>query len=446
MKESSTEIQVCAYCTAEGVEGNHTSDNLIEVEALVFRSRPNHNLSDEMEQRLRNDYAYSDEQILYRRTEIYHDYESRLVCLDHLHTCEWCSEVYPVPNDSLDDQTGLPMERSTWGRSMERAEYDHQDELCRNCAGDAYTCNRCDELMNSDETRAVDGDYWCEGCTEDGATYCDNCDEYSRYDCGCRESQYIHDYSYKPDPIFQISGGSQVEYRRERVGTIFMGFELEVESNSGDRVDGSEYVHGKSNRERDFYLKSDGSLNDGFEIVSHPMTLARFQELDLSWMEGLTNQGFTSWSANTCGIHVHISRDAFKSPSHTYKFAQFIAMHKTEMTRLGGRDSDRWATFDGTDRKIMPYIKGQMHPHRYEAVNFCNNNTLELRFFKGSLRAKRLLSALELTHAVATYTGIIDSNDAINGALHWSPFASWVTEMASEDYPNLVHYITKFSL
>jgi hypothetical protein len=300
-------------------------------------------------------------------------------------------------------------------------------------------------LCNSDEVSSVDGDYWCEGCRED-ATYCDNCDEWSRYSCGCRDDEYIHDYSYKPDPIFQISGGSEVEYRRERVGTIFMGFELEVEANHCDRTDGAEYVNSKSNGERDFYLKSDGSLNNGFEIVSHPMTLTRFQELDLSWMETLTDRGFTSWSAGTCGIHVHISRDAFKSPSHTYKFAQFISMHKSEMTRLGGRDSDRWANFDGTSRKIMPYLKGELHPHRYEAVNFCNNNTLELRFFKGSLRQKRLLSALELTHAVATYTGIIDSNDAIQGALQWSPFASWVTELASEDYPNLVHYITKFSL
>lgn len=72
----------------------------------------------------------------------------------------------------------------------------------------------------------------------------------------------IQDYYYKPEPIFYGEG------------CRFFGVELEIdyggESDSSARAildvangNGLEYL----------YCKHDGSLDDGFELVSHPMTL-----------------------------------------------------------------------------------------------------------------------------------------------------------------------------
>lgn len=40
------------------------------------------------------------------------------------------------------------------------------------------TCAHCGQIVNVDETQFVDGDVWCEECTERDAFYCEHCDEY----------------------------------------------------------------------------------------------------------------------------------------------------------------------------------------------------------------------------------------------------------------------------
>ena len=124
-------------------------------------------------------------------------------------------------------------------------------------------CSRCDELVGDDYYYICDqSESWCESCAMDHATWCDGCDErYSDrisfydindrdisrceycasnnyswcddheeyyddecYKCGYDPRTSIHDYSYKPDPIF--------------IGTdkhdLFFGIEVEAEIWSGD--------------------------------------------------------------------------------------------------------------------------------------------------------------------------------------------------------------------
>lgn len=441
---STTETdEVCFYAENLAEGEIHTCEGYIDgYEVQIHTLEPNYRFQTEGYADSLRERGYPEEDIERMRKVIVTTNVVRTACHGSTSSCHACGDLYLQPHARLDDVTGRAM--NVW--SDPRSYYPNYEDLCRSCSSTTVRCERCDAYTDVDESAWVDGDTWCDSCLSNDSYYCDDCGEHSRWECTDHNGsgRFVHDYSYKPDPIFQTSGGEIVSYRRERMGTIFMGFELEVETNGNS--DGAEYMYDESDSERLWYLKHDGSLTNGFEIVSHPMTLERYHELDLSWTEELTNTGHTSWTSGTCGIHVHISRDAFKNASHIYKFAHFIASHRAEMTRLAGRDSERWARFDGTGEKIIRYVKGQEYPQRYEAVNFCNHNTLELRFFRGSLRKERLLSALELTHAVATYTGIINSNDAIQGALKWNAFASWVTELNSETYPNLIHYITKFSL
>ena len=60
------------------------------------------------------------------------------------------------------------------------------------------------------------------------------------------------------------------------------------------------------------YVKSDGSLNDGFELVTHPCTLETHLQ-QVPWretLEALRGMGYRSHAPGTCGLHVHVSRKA----------------------------------------------------------------------------------------------------------------------------------------
>ena len=61
------------------------------------------------------------------------------------------------------------------------------------------------------------------------------------------------------------------------------------------------------------YIKTDGSLDEGLELVTHPMTL-EYHLNEMPWAEVLRkaqSMGYLSHAAGTCGLHVHISRLAF---------------------------------------------------------------------------------------------------------------------------------------
>lgn len=68
---------------------------------------------------------------------------------------------------------------------------------------------------------------------------------------------------------------------------------------------------------RDFlYFKHDGSLDEGCELVTHPMS-PEYMMSDAGkkmWRdicEAALAEGMRSHDTSTCGLHVHVSRDFF---------------------------------------------------------------------------------------------------------------------------------------
>lgn len=372
----------------------------------------------------------------------------RGACHDHISTCEMCGDDYLEPSE-YDNIVDIPQEyRPRSYQTTAIVNWAHQDRVCYSCEDNAYVCDRCEDIDHIDNSQVDDNGYrYCEPCADSmGLYYCDECDENHTDVCQYSESRLIHDYSYKPDPRFHFEQAIDGDLSRNsaRKGKVFMGFELEVECESGSRDSGAQEVLNQLG-ENYVYLKSDGSLNYGFEIVSHPATLAHHKTRHFGVLRELAEvHGFRSWNAGTCGIHIHIGRSAFDSPSHIWKFTHLIVNNKAQMVKLAGRNSDRWATFDGVRSSIKQKAKGDRYVNRYEAVNFQNANTLELRFFKGSLAPSRLFMALELTDAMAEYTRTLTANEVIHGGLEFSAFAQWA--FPQERYSNLVSYMTKFDL
>jgi hypothetical protein len=200
-------------------------------------------------------------------------------------------------------------------------------------------------------------------------------------------------------------------------------------------------------------MKDDGSLSDGFEIVTHPHTLSDYQtNFNWEFTSKLKREGFRSWNTDTCGLHVHVSRTAFgegvapwgrpdrdqlilKKQAHELRFMKLIYDNQRQVERIAGRAGNHYATFQDKGKLVSKLKYGTQTNGRYSAINTENDATLEVRVFKGSLRKERVLSALEFVTASVEYTRNLKVTSK-NQALSWLRFTAYVAENM-DTYPNL---------
>lgn len=333
------------------------------------------------------------------------------------------------------------------------------ESWCESCWQEyAYTCARCDNCYDvDDDSYYVQGDTFCYDCYQNDCYYCDDCDSAFRSDdpCDCQDDEdnaccrasgggsFVHDYNCKPEPLFK--GTSK--------HNMYLGFELEVELQS-NRTQASE--HTAKALTGIAYLKHDGSINNGFEIVTHPHTHYEYRENSaLLWdtIETLRSQyGGRSWDTDTCGLHIHLSRDGFSSGAHLHRFIAFVYHNAPHMMKFAGRKT-RFArfndvyTFDEYDRPVFSIKHKVGNPQRHSserrsAVNTQNSNTIELRFFRGTMKASGVLSALDLAQAMVEYTRELRLDDVKLGALQWEWFADYVVSNNGL-YPDLYSRLDK---
>ena len=362
------------------------------------------------------------------------------------HLCDRCDTRYPRYNWRVN---------SFYSGDLVMVQFDKilGEEICQSCQTEVYAehggvdnffhCGACESMEIVDDSGYFNGTRYCNFCYENNVYSCD--------DCGCQywdgdghyceaendDSPYINSYSYKPRPFFFGTA------------TYHMGFELEVESDGNSRRDGAEIVV-NSLGER-VYLKEDGSLNDGFEIVTHPHSLEEYQtKFDWESLGKLRRLGFRSWNTSTCGLHVHVSRTAFGNPNtrrditkvqaHELRFMKLIYDNERQISRLAGRTST-YATFGDKGNLVHKVKHGTQHNGRYSAINSDNSATLEVRVFRGSLKPERVLMALELVQCSVEYTRGLHVN-ASNKALSWMMFTRYVVDNAST-YPHLFSAMEK---
>jgi hypothetical protein len=316
-------------------------------------------------------------------------------------------------------------------------------------------CYECDDWCWSDDAsfdrhgRAI-----CVDCV-DGYEWCDSCDAYVQESDdyhNCSDNR-IHNYDYRPTPVFYhtteefdnariILKDSRYVMRNYRQ-IAYLGLEIEVESMGNSIKQGCDLL---GTHDEVFYLKSDGSINNGFEIVTHPMTLGWAKNnFPFQALESLEAMGYESWQPDSTGLHIHVSRDGFRSESHQGYFINLITRNQRFFEALAGRSGSRWAQFDkGNLKHIGQRIRRTRGTDRYSAVNVQNAPTLEVRIFNGSLNRRRLTMSMELVDACVKYTEFMTPKDVITGnSFDWEQFAEWVFTN-SDAYTTLNEYITEF--
>ena len=295
--------------------------------------------------------------------------------------------------------------------------------VCPDCYNRNYThCTRCGALIHTNA---------CYYPYDNDDPYCQSC---------CREidSCAIHEYGYKPEAIFYGQGDR------------FFGVELEIDG-GGEYTDNAESILSIANREQNLiYCKHDGSLDDGFEIVTHPMSLD-FQLHKMPWQAVLQRaiaMGYLSHQAGTCGLHVHVSRDAFGDTGDAQDKAIarvlfFVERHWNELLRFSRRSQhqmDRWAARygyrDHPDEMLEHIKKG--YGNRYTCVNLTNENTVEFRMFRGTLKWNTLIATLQMVNRICDAAIYLPDEEL--RSLSWSSFVSGITE------PELIQYLKERDL
>ena len=329
------------------------------------------------------------------------EFEGQTLCSDCLSIettfCSCCGERIWVNNNSGDSHT----------------------TLCENCYETYYThCNDCDRIIHRDSA-----------CYYDDYPYCQSC--YDR----CSDERSIKDYGYKPEPIFYGNGNR------------FFGVELEVDD-AGEDEDNAYTVIRTANRSGNehIYCKHDGSLDDGFEIVTHPMTLD-YHLNEMPWknvLSELRSMSYCSHSTGSCGLHVHVNRSTFgdtteKQEACIGRVLYFFEKFWAELLKFSRRTNgqlERWAArygYKDNPKEMLDHAKKGCCNGRYSCINLQNYYTIEFRVFRGTLKYNTLIATLQLVNRVCSVA--FSFSDEEVRALSWSEFVSYCTE------PELVQYL-----
>lgn len=319
--------------------------------------------------------------------------------------------------------------------------------LCDSCVDDDYVwCVDVESYVWHEDAHYVDGDYVYHEPEDD-----DDDEE---------EVDSPHVMCYSANVL--VYARSDTRITPSPYGEFLLGLELETELTPDER-DWETYqdVARDTAEDMDGYaiLKKDGSISEyGFEIVTAPRQLKEHIERLKRWKPRSQLQ---AWDSGSCGMHVHISSQAF-TPATLGKFIEFINSPANDefIRAIAGRhpSKDRqcqtYCERDGIEYVGNPkkVLEGKS-PFRYRMVNtqnlsveecrrlgLCpshshrNINTIELRIFRATLKKERLLAQVEFAHAAVMFC-----RWASFRALTGREFLTWLQGMAGV-YPNLAKW------
>ena len=299
-------------------------------------------------------------------------------------------------------------------------EGDGDTPLCGRCYDRYYTtCTDCGRTIHQDDAYYIDEDDYDARC----------------YACHCRraDQRVIHDYYYKPEPIFYGEGKR------------YFGVELEIDGAGESNANAAKIVEIANCNQELVYIKHDGSLNDGLEIVTHPMTLD-FHLHQMPWAAILNKAkelGYLSHQAGTCGLHIHANRTAFGETEEEQeevigRILYFFEKHWEELLKFSRRSQKqlrRWADRYGLKEHPKQIIQSaKNYGDRYYCVNLCNAHTVEFRMFRGTLKLNTLIATLQLLDRICD-VAINLSDDELKD-LSWTTFVAGCAHL-----PELVQYL-----
>lgn len=305
------------------------------------------------------------------------------------------------------------------------------DIICRSCRQNYVLTDVEGEYVSSDDVRYGIDAYGNEVSFIDGNddfVWSDERDEYVHVDY---EPPILGDYHDSKSRQQPIDDKWTATYGR------YMGVELEIECEGADRRPTVNNLHEHINdgdMGKRVFFERDGSLRNGFEIITQPMSLPMIKETFGFLNNPRLIDGLKSHNTDTCGLHVHVSRKGMSS-LQIAKMVCFINDPNNEwlIRAIARRYANGYC-------KIQQKRLGQAHMsvERYEAVNLTNRRTIEFRIFRGSLKYDAVIAAAEFVHALVEFTRPAESSLS---ALNSAGFLNFVQKKMAKECATLLRYL-----
>jgi hypothetical protein len=292
-----------------------------------------------------------------------------------------------------------------------------------------------DQCMLVTSDQACDNYYWCERCERYYTWGAYNTDYDMCENCYKNEgNDLLNRYHYSKD-----NGTLHFYGESKYVNPVGLGFELEIDTDySNARENQSKLLRALHERfgER-ITFEHDGSLNNGFEIISAPHTKSEMDLVDWGELMRLcVEHGYRSHDTDTCGLHFHISGYMFgatkdKQYDTIAKVIAFYEYYFEDFLKLSRRDIEdysEWADSYGIEylndmndykNSCLQIVKSRGWGVRYHAINLTNFDystelfkTVEFRLNKGTLNIDTFNASWDLLVTLIKNAKKVDWNDS----------------------------------
>ena len=288
------------------------------------------------------------------------------------------------------------------------------DRICNDCAKDHFICSKCGEPHPITDCVSIGTKRFCASCFNEevnaekivklgNGTYA-----LSR-DCACVNGEYVDISRYDGinDYHDMKEAGNYHFFKTEEDGRspLYLGVELEVENSDEDRDENNDARIVKAYLGADFVEhEEDGSLDNGFENITHPATFAYHKQIADKYkvaFDFLRRNGYTSHQNGDCGLHIHFNRNFFgrEEEERVSKLLYLTEKFWNEMVIFSRRSENqlnRWAKrYDEAHDAVCKHLKDGYYG-RYHAINLVNSKTIEFRLFRGTLNLETFYATLEL--------------------------------------------------
>lgn len=338
----------------------------------------------------------------------------------------------------------------------------HENQIVGHCCiNSSIPCSYCDIRILQENNAGTEEEPICEHCFENNYFTCSECAAITNNAYGhthpdadgliCRscwelaseEEKLLHQYSYKPTPVF---------YKGKTKDPIYLGIELEIDSKNDQDLDyiASKLLSIANKKHKLMYIKKDSSLSvHGLELVFHPATLdyiVRYFPLKEIFKTAIS-LNYVSHQM-LCGFHVHVGRkelgtDSEKIEDAISNIVFFVNKHWEEIVGFSRRlktEIVKWCRkypVKDTPKELLFEAKSSSNG-RYSSINLLNNSTIEWRVFRGSLRYKTIIATLQFVDEICRLAKSISEEEMQD--LSWQ---SWVEKIK---YPELIEYLKQRKL
>lgn len=300
-------------------------------------------------------------------------------------------------------------------------EQRHQINVCESCADKfqehCYFCNDSIDIYSKNYCAYYYQDKaCCESCFQDRCGICAGCDQVFLYDqltLGRDENYYCQDcyqqVGVQPqeqdnNKIFSYGTKINSDFKsldQQQDTNQYLGIQLQIKNSNQSTQQIDQFVLNVSSKNKNLIFKQDASLGPfGVELVTKPCTY-NFHKHQFGWQRifhYMKKNNMTQ--TDNCGLHIHISRDNF-TKDQLKCLDYFVNNCSKYLSQIGGRDFTNDSKSGGyyckqNKKKDSEY--GEALSDRYESVNFKNQNTVQLRFFKSTAQFSQFRKRLGLAH------------------------------------------------